>query len=358
MTPVPCQSLSAPVPGRRVCRPLRGGSTVGRAGVVALGAAIGCAEPFTVDRHTLGPPRLAALGVHEGVARAAVWSGTGSHTQAPELSWTLDGEDLGEGFDVPVEGPGTLGVTVRTADGTELQGAVSVGEWVELGVVRQSVTRPADPSLEVRRQTTAPQPLPGSADMAAMVRLTTRRADDRAASARWMLGRSDWSVLELDARSADVLPADVTFDDGAVASVVEGEGGIGPVLALSVDGDGHNGWRWIDVAFSVRETLLDVQGRLLPIGPEVAAEAVLTAELGTLSHVVATLERDPTAASGIGLALVDVEAGSGASWADDLTDFPSPDCAPAGEPFPLWAVTEGRCPVDLVAGARVVLELR
>ena len=39
----------------------------------------GCAEPFAVNRHDLGPFRIAALGVVDGQASAAIWSGQPFH---------------------------------------------------------------------------------------------------------------------------------------------------------------------------------------------------------------------------------------------------------------------------------------
>ena len=78
-----------------------------------------CQEPFSVNRRELGPFRIAAVGVVDGVASAALWSGLGLyHDERPSLTWTLDGAPLGEGFDVavPAEG-GQLGLTVTAPDG-------------------------------------------------------------------------------------------------------------------------------------------------------------------------------------------------------------------------------------------------
>ena len=319
-------------------------------------SAVGCAEPFTVERHSLGPPRLAAMGVWSGQARAAVWSGRGAwHESSPALSWRLDGDWIGDGFEVTVDNPGVLEVEVVLEDGTELSGAVTAGAEVSVEVVRQAVARPGDLSRTARLQVVDPEPRAGAAAMREMVRLTAQRDDGASGTMRWMLGASDWSVLELHANAADVVPAEVNFEDGLIADVVDGAAGIGAVLALSVDGGGHNGWTWLDVAFDVNDALLPVQGHLFPISPETATDAVLQGQGRPLSHVVATLRADPSGPATVGIRLEDVEAGG--DLQRELVDHPTPDCAPGDGGFVLWAVAEGRCSVPSIDGARVVLEL-
>jgi hypothetical protein len=171
-----------------------------------------------------------------------------------------------------------------------------------------------------------------------------------------MLGANDWSVLELQPNAADVVPAVLRFNDGEIEEVTDGPAGIAPLLVLSVDGLGHNGWTWTDVAFDVPGPLISVQGHLFPLSPETATDEVLSWEAAPLSHVVATLEADPSGLAPTGLRLVDVEAGL--IFDADLAEFPSPDCGPAEGGFQLWTVAEGRCPVPEVDGARVVLALR
>ena len=308
-----------------------------------------CAEPFSVERHALGPPRLAALGVHDGIARAAVWSGLGPwHAQSPELEWFLDGEPLGTGYSVPVPDMGTLGVVVGLPDATELEGEVTVGSWPGLGLTRQVVGRPEDLSIDGRLGVTHPVPVSGAATTNEMVRLTALRGDLQEGEMRWMLAKPDWSILELEPGSADVVAAQVQFDDGVVDEVIEAGGGLSSVLALSIDGAGNNAWAWVDVAFGGEDILLPVQGRLFAISPETATDAVLEATSSGLPHVIATLSVTDS-----GLMLVDVEAGTHLS--SDVAAHPAPDCAPGGA-FDLWAVAEGRCPLSELDGVRVVLE--
>ena len=327
-----------------------------RLGIFGCVLVTACAEPFTVERHALGPPRLAAMGVWEGHARAAVWSGLGAwHTSAPELEWTLDGTWIGDGFDVPVGEGDTLAVDIRLDDGVRLSGSVTVARGVAVDVVRQVVSRPTDLSLASRLRVSEPEPRAGSADGLDMVRLTALRSSGEPGTTRWMLGADDWSVLELQADTADVVPSQVVYEDGEIARVIGGEARIAPVLALSIDGRGHNGWAWVDVAFDIPGPMLAVQGHLFPISPETATDAVLSWQTSHLAHVVATLEADPTGHSPLGLRLVDVEAGR--MLAADLAAHPSPSCAPGEGALALWTVAEGRCPLPELNGARVVLEL-
>ncbi len=327
----------------------------GQALLVALVGIAGCAEPFSVERHVLGPPRLAALGVVDGEARAAVWSGDGPwHAAAPTLSWALDGQPLGEGYGVSVPDGDVLSVSVTMPDGQTLVGEGTVGTDPGLDVVRQVVPEPEDLSLDARLAVTEPSPRATDAEAGELVRVTATRRDGNEGTLRWMLGSSAWSVLELQADTADVVAAKVTFDDGQIDGVQGGPAGLAPLLVLSVDGAGNNSWRWLDVGFAVDDILLPVQGRLLPISPDTATDAVLQESDRLLTHVVATLEADPQAEAGI--RLVDVEAGT--QLDADLLAHPSPACAPPGLGFPLWTLPEGRCPVPEIDGSRVVLELR
>lgn len=165
-----------------------------------------------------------------------------------------------------------------------------------------------------------------------------------------MLGAADWSILDLEAGTADVVAAAVSFDDGAIDAVDESAGGIAPLLALSIDGAGNNAWRWQTVAIEVEGPLLDLQGFLFELSAETATDEVLQAAPGALDHVVATVE-----ATVDGPRLVDVEAGS--DLASDLAAYPGPACG-RSEAFVLADLAEGRCPLPELDGARVVLELR
>ena len=64
----------------------------------------GCAEPFDEDRHDLLGFRIAAVGMHDGLGRAMIWSGEGLyHEQQPELVWRdEEGREIGNGYDVDI----------------------------------------------------------------------------------------------------------------------------------------------------------------------------------------------------------------------------------------------------------------
>ena len=310
----------------------------------------GCAEPFTVERHVLGPPRLAALGVQEGVARAAIWSGEGAfHRESPELEWSLDGAFLGEGFEVEVPGEGVLELRAQLSGGLELEGEVTVGPWATLDVLRAEVERPSGRALSLadRRAVVEPVPVGGSVPSTSMLRLIAARSPATSETMRWMLGTERWSLLELSPQTADVVAARVDFEDGQIESVADAAGGLAPGLALSVDGEGGNGWQWFDVAFDVDEPLLRVGGRLLRAGPD--ADLLLDRP----GHVLATLVADPEAQGQAGFALEEVQPGG--DLETDRAAWPLPSC---GSGRLLDDIAEGRCPLDAIDGARVVLEVR
>lgn len=309
---------------------------------------VACAEPFTVERHDLGPPRLAAMGVQDGKARAAIWGGGRVHAESPQLSWSLDGAFIGEGFDVAVPGPGTLSLEATLADGRVVDGDVTVGTWPGLSMVQQVVDGSGDLSIEGRLGASDPEPLVGSAGTAQLIRLTTRRLDDSHGAMRWMAAAPGMTILELESHTADVLFGTVEFEDGEPGHVFRTLApATGTVLALSVDGAGNNAWVWQDVAFGLDGALLTVQGHHFAVPPEWTNEAL--SELDSPpAHIIATLGPD--------LHLTDILEGT--HLATDLAAHPSPDCAPADQSFRLHTVFDGRCSAAHIDGARVVLELR
>lgn len=267
---------------------------------------LACAEPFDVQRDVLGPFRITAIGVEDGVARAAIWSGEGMvHASSPRLAWTLDGEELGEGYEVAVDGGGELGLVVTAADGSLHQARVTVAEPPgTLDFSREAVTI-IDEDIDARRalQGTPVETAVGEGEALRVV------VDAAWGSARWM---SD---------SARVLP----LEEG-VADVLSEEA-LSHVLVLVVDGEGGNRWEWIDAAYGGGPWIRH-RGRLLP----------------------GDLPAGLVAATITGEDLVELEGVSDLASQDDL------DCAPDGLPFELAWLTEGRCGLDEVDGARIVLE--
>ena len=296
---------------------------------------LACQEPFETDRHDLRDLRIAAVGVHDGVAVAAVWSGLGPwHEQSPTLAWSLDGASLGEGFGVPVTGAGELSLTVTDADGATREATVTVSDQTPaLAVQRASVTIGGDVSLDARRGLEASD-IERSAPSDASVRMTLSGVAE-AASARWMSAAG--TVLELEADTADLLPEEILFDDGEIESRELLGDGLYVGLVLSADESGGNDWLWVDAAVGLDDSgLLRHRGRLL------AADDVPDTAL-----VAATLVEDATG----GVALEAVEGVSDASEQEALP------CMPAGaETFEIAWIAEGRCLRPDVLGARVVLE--
>jgi hypothetical protein len=297
----------------------------------------GCTPSFDVDRHTLGPFRIAALGQVEGQASGVIWSGSLFHTAPTSLVWTADGAALGEGWDVAVPADATrLGLVATAPDGTERTATVSVGNAPALpDISRFAVTLGDDLSLDARRDAVE-TPVDGSVESGEAVRL---RAVDQEPDldTRWMLAEGDGTLLEVDASSVDVLSEDVLFDDGEVESREALPAGTRHVLALTLDGGGGNRWAWTDAAFGVDGPLVAHGGWLLPL------------DVSTGTGLVAVTMNDVTA-DGVG------------QWSDpqpalDLSSQDELACALVGEPFELSWLVDGRCTTPEVEGARVVLEV-
>lgn len=212
---------------------------------------LACAEPFDVRRQDLGPFRIAAVGVVDGVAAAAVYSGAGmGHEQAPTLSWSLDGEALGEGWDVPVSGGDELELRVDSAAGHSASARVSVA-----APEATTWTRNEDDGR---------------------VRITLEAG---ARSARWMTVDGVAEVVPLEP---------------LVGEVVWEEPGQAHHLALVQDGEGGNRWTWIDTAWAVEDRVRH-EGRLLEGDTELTGPVAATLSLA--------------ADGGVGLANVSADVG-------------------------------------------------
>ena len=303
----------------------------------------GCQGPFSVERHDLGPFRIAAMGVEDGVARAAVWSGEGMYHSDPlTLSWTLDGEPLGEGFAVEVSGPGTLGLTATSSAGERLEGEVSVADAAPVfAVARSAVDLGDDLSLEARASAAETAVLTTvGADQAMRLRLSFGEQDASGLSARWMTADGHGSLLEVETFAADVLAEELEWDDGALVDRTPLEPGVYPQLALIIDGAGGNRWLWVDAGIGLEGAWVRHEGRLLPW--DGAADAPNS---GLVALTLGAL--DPL----LGPTPTDMEA------VDDIAQQDPLACAPAGLPFSLSWLVEGRCPLSDVDGARVVVEV-
>ncbi len=303
--------------------------------------AAGCQEPFDVDRKDLGPFRIAAVGVEDGVAHAAIWSGLGAyHDDAPLLSWSLDGAPLGEGFDVAVPESGRLQLAVTAPDGGVHLAEVDIAPALPAPTLsRQAVAVGDDLSLQARRDAPASDvDTAVPTGQAARLSLSFDEGTDNSGwTTRWMSALGQGSLLEVEQFSADVLADEVLFEDGVVAERTPGDDGVYTQLALVFDGTGGNRWTWVDAAFGDDPGLRRHEGRLLALP-----------EAPTSGMVAVTLERSDDL---WGLQPVDpVEV-------EDLSAQDALACAPSGQPFRLSWVVEGRCTRPEVEGAVVVLDL-
>ena len=306
--------------------------------VPILGLLIACQEPFDVNRHDLGPFRIAAIGVDGGIARAAVWSGEGmSHSSSPILSWSVNGEWVGDGYDVPVPDSGQLSLTARNERGDERFGQVTINvASQELSLVRQSVALGEDLSITARLALEGVPVSDGVSDGDA-ARLVLQGADGQ--TVRWMIADGDGTLLELDELAVDVLAEQIVFDGEEVVSREPLDSGVRTVLVLTMDGQGGNAWKWIDIPFGMSGPFLANDEHRIPVELLPKQSTGLLAVTLLVSDDGRVVIEDP----------VEVV---------DLLEVDPLPCMPDGVPFSLAWVVEGRCPRPMVDGARVVLEIQ
>ena len=280
---------------------------------------LACQGPFDVRRKDLGPFRIAAIGVQDGLARAAVWSGEGMfHSHTPSLRWTLDGETLGEGFEVEVSESGLLGLEVENAEGELLFAEVMVASPPALPGFERLAVDIDDLDLAARRQ--AQESELSGPSLAVRVRLDSIEGVE----ARWMSALGEGTLLELEPFAADVLAEEVLFEDGVAVDRAPTEAGIYHQLVLLMDGEGGNNWIWIDVPLGLDSGgLVAHHGRLISGEP-----GLMGATIGPAGEL---LELSPA----------------------ELEEHDA-SCGPA--PFELAWLVEGRCGLDTVQGQRVVFE--
>lgn len=253
-----------------------------------------CQPEFPVERHVLGPFRLAAMAVVDGLARAAIWSGDGpTHAEAPVLAWTADGDPLGEGFGVAVPpGTGRLGLTVTGPAGQRIVGSVGVADCAAaLSVSRATV--PTDGALSLAARQDWPEtPVADGADRADLgVRLRAASTGfPQGPALRWMVAGTAATVLEVEDDAADLLAERVVFDGGELESRSPTGPALHHGLVLALGGDGCNRWQWWDVPFVQDGPFLAVGASRLPVLDDsltdaVAAAPVVEAELHILDGV-------------------------------------------------------------------------
>lgn len=301
-----------------------------------------CAPGFTVERHRLGPPRIAALGVIDGELQAALWSGLGLyHDEAPRLRWLVDGLLIGEGFGLRAPTAGLLRLEAEI-DGVERVAELSLPDepaLLPLSIQREEL-RLGDRLAVEQRRAVEGAPVENGVSDDADARLVVEGAEGR--SLRWMLAGPEGGVLELDATRADLLRHAVEYDDGAVSRGARGPAGVYTALVLAIDGAGSNRWRWVDVGMGAEGPLLRAGERLLPLDLEAPASG----------RLVVRFEIDDEAG------LLGLRVGAATPLAETEAGPDPLPCAPQGRPLRLDDLAEGRCTRADVDGQDVVLELQ
>lgn len=295
----------------------------------------GCQEPFERRRQDLGPFRIAAVGVDDrGVASAAVYSGHGlAHAEAPTLTWSLDGESIGDGYDVVVPGPGTLSLIARSYDGFEEQASVTVAVPPAAPALEREAVALDGLGLEARRAVQG-SPVDTAVPEGQATRLRLVPDDGEGLRTRWMTVEGEGTLLELDTFEADVLREEVTFDDGEVASREDLGPGRTTHLALVQDGAGSNGWWWVETVVGQDAPLWRHEGWLFEGEVDVSTGLVAVTLLNQGDRLFEVLDPAP---------------------AVSLDDGEQLDCAIPGVPFRIAWIAEGRCPTGEFHGRRVVV---
>lgn len=307
--------------------------------VVGLGG-VACQPRFPVERHVLGPFRLASMGVIDGRAQAAIWSGDGpTHADSPVLRWSAAGTALGEGQGLVVpDGVHRLTLEVQAPDGTIHEGEVSVSDCeAGLSLERAAVDARGSLGLRAREQweeTPVEHGVLGDDEAVRLTGVGVGFASEL--ELRWMVAGQAATVLELDALRADVFAEQIELDDG----VVESRRSTGPalhhMLALGIDGTGCNRWHWASVPLGLEGPWVVLgESRIAtdaepPDGELLSGQLAIVDGVPQLSALAPELDEDPDLA---------LDCGDGSAVLD---------------PEWMWS---GRCTQDELDGERVLLRV-
>lgn len=323
------------------------GVRLSAAAFLVLGAS-GCRAEFDVARDALGPFRIAAMGVESGEgcprATASLWSGEGLfHREAPQVSWSLNGDPIGEGWAVPVCGEGLLELSATNAEGEVRLGQVNVSLREGALSVSRAAVDLSSLELEERREVEAVEvhsivPL-GSATRVSVGGMTESDVlvwmspDLRDGSGEVLPDQGE--LLELSETQADLLAENWTLDKEGLLETRSAYAGVDSHLALVMDGQGGNRFLWVDAGFGLNEAgFLRHSGRLIDAGV-VPDNGLLAATL---------VETDD------GVELTELAEAS-------ETDLVETDCAHGAPLFELDWIANGRCSVEELNGQRIVLEV-
>ncbi len=300
---------------------------------------VSCRAEFDVSRTELGPFRIAAIGVEDQggecpVATAAIWSGEGLfHSQSVQVKWRLDGEELGEGWAVPVCDVGVLELLAIDPVGIEREARVDVVVRSGGIAVQREALVLAELGLEERRALT------GEAVRATIPEGLAMRVHLEGVSdtdfVSWMSPPDQAHLLGLETGSVDLLMETWSLDVDGVLVGREASAGTSSHLALVRDGSGGNAFLWVDAIFGAPDAeFVRHEGRLIH-APGLEAASFLSARV----------EADAQ-----GWHLEDLEEAVEGGVNDAA-------CAKGAPTFSLDWIANGRCALDTLAGSTILLEL-
>jgi hypothetical protein len=304
--------------------------------LVALLSGWGCADAFGIKRQELSSFRIAALGVLDGKASASVWSGEGmGHAHAPLLEWSMDGTCIGEGWDVVPEEAGLLELRATSAGGAVAHAQVTVGSAPDVPeIVRMAVVVEDDLSIEARDALESRE-VESGVEIGEALRMDVIVEESH--RVHFMVAGSDGTVLELDRHRGDFLAEEIIFNDTEVESRTDSAPGVYHLLVLVQDLKGGNRWIWLDAPMGVDGTWARSGERRLELGEEVAS-GLVSVSLSRVDGFESYELEDPELVT-------------------DLSTQSLTECAPQGIPFDLDWIVDGRCGLDELDGARIVLEI-
>ena len=257
------------------------------------------------------------------------------HAHAPLLEWSMDGVCIGEGWEVNPEQEGLLELRATSADGAVAYGQVTVGSAPDVPEIgRMAVVVEEDLSIEGRAALESRE-VESGVEIGEALRLDVAVEESR--RVHFMVAGTEGTVLELDRHRGDFLAEEIIFNDTEVESRKDIEPGVYHLLVLIQDLKGGNRWLWLDAPMGVDGTWARIGERRLDLGAEVAA-GLVAVSLSLRDGFEAYVLEDPEPVA-------------------DLSTQSLPECAPQGVPFELDWIVDGRCGLDELDGARLVLEI-
>lgn len=312
--------------------------------IFVLYSALGCSDPFTVDRHDLIDSRVLAVRLVDGVYEVQVWNGLNVyHEVTPTVEWLSDGgEVLCVGVRCSLNEQIPSLVRYTDVDGTVHDAVFELQQAdVSLESIWSRLPENMELGLEIREQTEGVRVDTGFGTDAMRISMSVEGLNPNEfgrSKMRWMTAGGIGTFLELSAFETDFFRADIIMDRDEVISNEFQDHSHATLFGLYIDGMGHNQWTWMDVWYESR-SLLSHHNRWLTISE-------LPTDLTTGDIILATLSWDATQRDWI---LTDPEV---------TTEIPvTPECM-GSERVPFdWSTLElGICTIEDVDGVRIALE--